>query len=127
MTEPTWVDARVVETVHTQLIREFGGNPGIRDKGLLDSALHKPLNVFQYNAEAKIFELAASYAYGIAKNHPFIDGNKRSAFLTATIFLEINGQTFCATEIEATKTFLAVAAGNVSESELARWFELHCE
>ena len=126
MNEPDWVDPLVVEIVHTDLIREFGGNHGVRDKGLLESALHKPLNVFQYNPDATIFELAASYAYGIAKNHPFVDGNKRSAFVTATIFLEINGQIFCATEIEATRIFLALAEGKLSEDELRQRFEKNC-
>jgi death-on-curing protein len=121
MTEPKWVLAEVVIAVHQVLIAEHGGSPGIRDKGLLESALARPRQLFSYEAKATIFDLAAGYGFGLAKNHPFIDGNKRAALATAAIFLEINGYTLNAPEAEAIVVFTKLAAGDLSESELAQW------
>ncbi|MCZ6881628.1 MAG: type II toxin-antitoxin system death-on-curing family toxin [Gammaproteobacteria bacterium] len=122
MIEPNWVLNEIVIAVHQMLIAEHGGSLGIRDEGLLESALTRPRQVFFYEAEASIFDLAASHGFSLAKNHPFIDGNKRAALSIAAIFLEINGYTFDAPEPEAVVVFEKLAAGDPSEKELAKWF-----
>lgn len=122
MIEPNWVLNEIVIAVHQMLIAEHGGSLGIRDEGLLESALTRPRQVFFYEAEASIFDLAASHGFSLAKNHPFIDGNKRAALSIAAIFLEINGYTFDAPEPEAVVVFEKLAAGDLSEKELAKWF-----
>ncbi len=106
--------------MHEKLIERFGGLQGIRDEGLLDSALNKPLHVFNYG-EPTLFELAASYAVGIVKNHPFLDGNKRTGFVAAALFIEANGFSFRATEEEAVLQTLALAAGECAEADYAAW------
>ena len=120
MKEPEWVLREVVFAAHEQSLARFGGSAGVRDEGLLDSALGKPLNLFVYGRPS-LFDLAASYGYGIVKNHPFIDGNKRTGFLVAVVFLELNGYKFQASEVDATLQPLALAAGDVSERAFARW------
>lgn len=122
MIEPYWVLNEIVIAVHQMVIAEHGGSLGIRDEGLLDSALTRPRQVIFYEAEATIFDLAASYGFGLAKNHPFIDGNKRAALSIAAIFLEINGSTFDAPEPEAAVVFEKLSAGDLSGKELAKWF-----
>lgn len=122
MIEPNWVLNEIVIAVHQMLIAQHGGSLGIRDEGLLESALTRPRQVFFYEAEATIFDFAVSYGFGLAKNHPFIDGNKRAALSIAAIFLEINGYTFDAPEPEAVVVFEKLAAGDLSEKELAKWF-----
>jgi death-on-curing protein len=104
------------------MLAEHGGRSGIRDEGLLDSALGRPQNLFLYQ-KPTIFELASAYAFGISKNHPFIDGNKRAAFLTTYIFLGRNGWLLSAPEVEATVKTLQLASGQISESEFAIWLE----
>lgn len=94
---------------------------GLRDKGLLESALARPRNIYAYKPDASLADLAASYCYGVAKNHYFVEGNKRAAFLCVGLFLTINGYRLTASPIDAIKTILGVAAGTVSESEIARW------
>lgn len=121
MTEPKWVLDEIVISVHQVLIAEHGGSPGVRDMGLLESALARPRQIFSYQAKATIFDLAAGYGFGLAKNHPFIDGNKRAALATAAIFLEINGYTLDAPEAEAIVVFEKLAAGDLSATELAEW------
>ncbi len=121
MTEPKWVLDEIVISVHQVLIAEHGGSPGVRDKGLLEYALARPRQIFSYQAKATIFDLAAGYGFGLAKNHPFIDGNKRAALATAAIFLEINGYTLDAPEAEAIVVFEKLAAGDLSATELAEW------
>ena len=106
--------------MHEKLIERFGGLQGIRDEGLLDSALNKPLHVFNYG-KPTVFELAASYALGIVKNHPFLDGNKRTGFVAAALFIEANGFSFQATEEEAVLETLALAAGERAEADYAAW------
>jgi len=101
---------------------EHGGGVGIRDEGLLESALARPLNLVAYE-KANVFEIAASYAFGLARNHPFVDGNKRCAFVVSAVFLELNGYELNAPEAEAAIVFLKLAAGELKEAELARWFE----
>jgi death-on-curing protein len=122
MKKPVWVLRETVITLHEQSLAEFGGSPGIRDEGLLDSALHKPENLFAYG-KPKLFDLAAGYAFGLIKNHPFIDGNKRVGFIVAVAFLELNGYRFQAAEVEAAVFTLALAAGEMSEAKYAAWLK----
>jgi death-on-curing protein len=122
MKTPVWVLRETVLTLHEQSVAEFGGEAGIRDESLLDSALGKPEHLFAYRKPA-IFDLAASYGFGLVKNHPFIDGNKRVGFIVAVVFLELNGYRFQAAEAEAAVRTLALAAGEMSESEFAVWLK----
>jgi len=122
MKEPEWVLREVVFAAHEQSLAQFGGSAGVRDEGLLDSALGKPLNLFAYGKPG-LFDLAASYAFGIVKNHPFIDGNKRTGFIVAVVFLELNGYKFRAGEVDATLQTLALAAGDISEAAFAAWLK----
>jgi death-on-curing protein len=119
---PVWVLRETVLTLHEQSLAEFGGAAGIRDEGLLDSALAKPENLFAYG-KPTLFELAASYGFGLVKNHPFVDGNKRVGFIVAVVFLELNGYRFQATEAEAAVRTLALAAGEISEADFAAWLK----
>jgi death-on-curing protein len=102
----------------------FGGPAGVRDHGLLASALARPRNLFAYG-KPTLFTLAASYAFGLAKNHPFIDGNKRTAFIVAVVFLELNGMRFQAGEADAAVATLALAAGEMTEASFAAWLRKH--
>jgi len=122
MTEPVWVLHEVVIAVQQMLLSEHGGPPGIRDKALLDSALNRPKQRAAYEVNVSIFELAASYCYGLAKNHPFVDGNKRVALSVAAVFLELNGYSLVAPEAEAVVIIGQLAAGDLAEDELANWF-----
>jgi death-on-curing protein len=122
MKTPVWVLRETVLTLHEQSLAGFGGAAGIRDEGLLDSALGKPENLFAYG-KPTMFDLAASYGFGLVKNHPFIDGNKRAGFITAVTFLELNGLRFQATEAEAAVRTLALAAGEMSQPEYAAWLK----
>lgn len=126
MTEPRWVLEDVAMAVHQMLLAEHGGSPGIRDKSLLDSALARPKQRLTYEPDSTLFELAASYSFGIARNHPFIDGNKRVALAIGAVFLELNGFELDAPEPEAVIMFEQLAAGNITEAELADWFERSC-
>ena len=121
MNEPVWVLPELVLTVHQVLLAEHGGLPGIREHALLDSSLARPQQKLIYENEVSIFELAASYSYGLAMNHPFIDGNKRISLTVAAVFLELNGYSLNSTEAEAVLIFQRLAAGNLSEPELANW------
>jgi death-on-curing protein len=120
VSDPVWLDREDCLAMHEKLIERFGGLQGIRDEGLLDSALNKPLHVFNYG-KPTVFELAASYALGIVKNHPFLDGNKRTGFVAAALFIEANGFSFQATEEEAVLETLALAAGERAEADYAAW------
>jgi death-on-curing protein len=122
VTEPNWIERPVLLAVQTELLNRFGGLAGIRDEGLLDSAIGKPRNLFAYG-HPSVFELAASYATGLVKNHPFLDGNKRIGFMAAYIFLGANGWNLEAPEEEAVLQTLALAAGESSEPEYATWLE----
>lgn len=108
--------------VHQMLLAEHGGAPGIRDEALLESALNRPRQRFEYADDPSIFDLAASYCYGLAKNHPFVDGNKRMALTISAIFLEINGYTLGAPEPDAVVIIEELAAGNLPEADLSIWF-----
>ncbi|MFZ1151771.1 MAG: type II toxin-antitoxin system death-on-curing family toxin [Xanthobacteraceae bacterium] len=117
---PKWLTYEQVVAIHSRQLRRFGGSAGLRDDGLLRSALERPVNKWHYE-QAELAMLAAAYAFGLAKNHPFVDGNKRIAFMTMMIFLRRNGIRFAPDQAHATKMMLALAAGEVSEASLARW------
>ena len=119
--EPRWISKEALLLLHEESLSEFGGTRGLRDEGLLESALARPKNTHAYNPAATLAELAASYGYGIAKNHAFVDGNKRAAFLCIGLFLTINGYRLSASQADAIETMLAVAAGTLTEQDLARW------
>lgn len=121
MTEPHWLLADAVVAVHRMLIAEHGGIDGIRDQGLLESALARPVNKFHYSGESSLAALAAAYAFGIARNHPFSDGNKRTALVAIAMFLGDNGQVFAPDRMEALTTTVRLAAGEVAEEELGAW------
>lgn len=119
--EPRWISKKALLLLHEESLSEFGGARGLRDEGLLESALARPRNTHAYNPAATLAELTASYCYGVAKNHAFVDGNKRAAFLCVGLFLAINGYRLTASQVDAIQTMLGVAAGTVSERELALW------
>lgn len=121
MTEPVWVLPELVQAIHQTLLAEHGGLPGIRDQALLESALARPQQKAAYDDAASIFELAASYSFGLARNHPFIDGNKRIALTVAAVFLELNGYSLDATEAETVLMYQKLAAGTLTEEALAVW------
>jgi death-on-curing protein len=120
MNEPNWVDRQVLIAIQSELLNRFGGLAGILDEGLLDSAINKPKNLIAYG-QPTVFELAASYATGLVKNHPFLDGNKRIGFMAAYVFLGANGWSLEATEEEAVLETLELAAGERTEADYAAW------
>jgi death on curing protein len=120
LNEPAWVTYDQVIAIHSRQLRRFGGAPGLRDEGLLRSALERPVNKWHYK-QAELAALAAAYAFGLAKNHAFVDGNKRIAFMTMMVFLRKNGVRFSPDQSHATAIIMALAAGEVSEESLARW------
>ena len=117
-----WLTADELVAIHTELIAEFGGAPGLRDRGLVESAAARPKHLASYG-EPTVFELAAAYAFGLARNHPFVDGNKRIALVAAFTFLELNGWEVSAEEPAAVLIFLDLAASEIDERELALWLE----
>ena len=119
-----WVDKRALLLLHDESLAEHGGAPGMRDQGLLDSALARPMNLLAYG-EPDAAALAASYGVGVAKNHPFVDSNKRAAFLCVGLFLALNGWRLNATQVEATLAIQAVAAGDLDEAAFAGWLRSH--
>ncbi len=121
MIEPAWIALDAVLLLHEESIAEHGGLAGVRDLGLLQSALARPQNLFAYEGVGDIARLAAAYAAGIARNHPFADGNKRAAFLSIGLFVAINGWRLVADKAEATVVMLDLAAGEVAEEALAGW------
>lgn len=123
---PTWIHQEVILALHDEQIAEHGGGSGMRDLGLLESALARPIHQHVYEA-ADLTALAAAYAYGIARNHPFVDGNKRTAAVVMELFLMLNGVAVAASDAEVVVTFLALAAGEVSEEELTDWIREHSE
>jgi len=118
---PRWVTRLVVEAVHTDQIREHGGRAGLRDEGSLESALARPRQRLAHEPSADLAGLAAAYGFGLARNHPFVDGNKRVAFLAMAVFLGLNGAAIECPEVEVVTIMLALAAGELSEDELADW------
>ena len=126
MKEPVWIREFEALAFHAHQIALFGGSDGIRDRGLLDSALARPKNLFAYAEQALTLpDLAAAYAVGISANHPFVDGNKRTAMEVAFVFLEFNGGAVTASPEEACLIFLRLAAGEITEPELALWLAEH--
>lgn len=125
--EPIWLDKSFVLLLHEIAIKRTGGSQGVRDEALLDSALSRPQNLYHYK-QVDIFDLAASYAEGLSSNHPFIDGNKRTAFAAAGLFLEFNGyQLESEKDNEQEDLFLRLAEGKVSHEELAEWYRQHAQ
>ena len=120
-----WVDKQALLLLHDESLAEHGGASGLRDEGLLDSALARPLNLNAYGTP-DFADLAASYAIGLAKNHGFVDGNKRAAFLATGLFLHLNGYRLSVSQVDATLTMLAVAAGEMDEASFAAWLRAHC-
>lgn len=120
-----WIDRQALLLLHDESLSEHGGSTGIRDEGLLDSALGRPLYLDAYG-KPDFADLAASYAIGIAKNHPFVDGNKRAALLATGLFLYLNGYRLSVSQAEATLTMLAIAAGEIDEVTFAEWLRRHC-
>jgi len=126
MKEPVWVDASDVYSFQLGILADFGGLVGVRDEGLLHSALSRPQNCFAYE-QPTLFELAAEYALGIVKNHPFLDGNKRAGFMAAALFLEANELRFSAPEEEVVLQTLALAAGEIDQADYAVWLKASCQ
>jgi death on curing protein len=125
MTEPVWMTREAVLAIQLRLLAQFGGLAGVRDEGLLESALNRPRQLLAYG-EPDLFDLAAAYALGIVKNHPFLDGNKRAGFMAAYTFLGVNGVDFQAPEEEVVLQTLGLAAGAISEKAYAKWLRASC-
>lgn len=124
MKEPIWIDNEEARVIHQLQLAEHGGASGIRDQGLFESAVDRPRNLFTYSKPAAtLYQLAAAYAYGLAKNHAFVDGNKRTAFVVCLSFLKQNGFAVTASQEMRYLTFYALAAGDLTEAELAVWLE----
>jgi death on curing protein len=121
--DPAWIGKKAILLLHEESLAAFGGARGLRDEGLLDSALARPLNVQAYNPDSTLADLAASYGFGLTKNHAFVDGNKRAGFLSIGLFLSINGHKLIAGQVDAIRTMLAVAAGELDEANLAQWIK----
>jgi death-on-curing protein len=127
MSEPVWIDVRDVLALHDRLLALDGGAAGLRDAGLLQSALARPLQLYAYGDRPDIVDMAAAYIAGIVRNHPFVDGNKRTGFLVGVLFLELDGFHFTATEESAAQAILSLAAGTLDEPALAAWVRANIE
>lgn len=125
MTRWIWLRREALTALHAEQLAEHGGANGVRDQGLLESALARPENLAAYG-EPDVFDLAAAYAFGIVKNHPFIDGNKRTGFMAAATFLLLNGHLLTTSDRNVVETILGLAAGEVSEQDFARWLKENC-
>src|SRR5579883_140578 len=123
MKEPVWVEKEALLLLHLKSLARFGGAEGLRDEGLLDSALARPKNAFHYDKQTDIAALAAAHAYGLARNHPFVDGNKRMAFMAMGVFLAINGWDLTAGAVEAIQAMTALADGAIDEGQLTAWLK----
>ena len=121
MKQPVWIDELDALVLHGRLIALHGGAGGVRDAALLESALARPRHQFAYRRSPKLIGMAAAYTAGIIRNHPFVDGNKRTGFLVGVLFLELNGYRFIASEEEATQAVLDLASGKIAEAAFARW------
>ena len=126
MKQPCWLTREECMALHEMMVSQYGGSEGLRDEHLLESALAKPQHLFAYG-KPTMADLAASYAAGIVKNHPFLDGNKRTGFMMGAGFLERNGYNFTASEVDAALRTLALAAGDMTESAYAAWLESNSE
>lgn len=126
MSEPCWILENAVRAIHLRQLSEHGGLEGVRDAGLLSSALARPKNLYAYTSrKPDTAALAASYAFGLIKNHPFFDGNKRTAYVVCRTFLKLNGHDFVAPDLEKYQTFLGIADGSLTEEQLADWIRSH--
>ena len=123
--EPKWISKSAVLAIHERLLAEHGGAPGLRDEGALEAALASPRNQLAYE-NADLFRIAASYAHGINRNHPFVDGNKRVALTAAGVFLELNGFRLEAPEQDAVQATLALSSGEIGEEQFAEWLRRSC-
>jgi death-on-curing protein len=121
-----WLDFQVMRAVHEEQLAEHGGGSGVRDQGLFESAMNRPLNLVAYG-DPDVAALAAAYGYGLARNHPFVDGNKRTAFVAVELFLALNGWNLLADDAQCVLTTLALAAGDLSEDEFAQWLRAHIQ
>lgn len=125
MGEPRWVSRSVTDAIHLDQLREHGGLPGVRDDNALESALARPKHKWHYDQSAELPDLAAAYGFGLCRNHPYRDGNKRVAFVVMVVFLELNGRDFDAEEADVVATMVALAAGSLTEAGLAAWLRSH--
>jgi death-on-curing protein len=125
MSEPRWLSVAVVTAIHADQVREHGGAPGIRDSGLLESALERPRNEYHYGETRDLASLAASYGFGLAMNHAFTDGNKRVAFQAMAVFMLLNGMTFTASEEDVVRTIIALAASELEQKDLEAWVRVN--
>lgn len=123
MKEPKWLSLPIALAIHAEASEMFGGISGVRDQGLLESAIDRPRNVLAYEPSATIFDLAAALCHGVVKNHPFLDGNKRTGLLCARAFLFLNGWDFEPQEADEVETIVALAAGRLDQATLAAWFK----
>lgn len=124
MADWIWVELGVALAAHEEQLAEHGGAAGVRDPSMLESAMARPLNLIAYE-DPDVADLAASYAFGIARNHPFVDGNKRTAAVVSETFLMLNGYTLGCSDVEYVTTFLALAAGDMAVEQLGAWFRQH--
>ena len=128
MTEPIWINLRLIKAFHDRQINEHGGLPGLRDERLLLSALSRPENAYHYSdPKPDVAELGAAYEFGLAKNHPFNDANKRTALIAMRLFLNLNGYDLAASPEDKYRMIIRVAASDISEDELAQWLRKHVE
>ena len=125
MNEPVWLDRKSVILLQAESLAQHGGSSGIRDAGLLDSALTRPINRWNYNSEADLAALAAAYGFGLARNHPFVDGNKRIAFIATALFLRLNGYRLSSDPLDEIQIMMNLAAGELSEEDFAVWIRNH--
>ena len=123
MDEPIWVWPEVLLALHRRHLAEHGGAEGLRDSNLFDSAMTRPQNRWGYSPETSLFDIAAAYGYGLAKNHAFVDGNKRTALVAMLLFLELNGYVLTASQERRYEVLLDVAAGRMEEEKLAKWLQ----
>lgn len=121
--EPRWLNKAIAIALHDESLARFGGSPGIRDEDLLESALERPRNLFVYENVTHTPRLAAAYGFGLARNHPFVDGNKRTAVLLVAVFAALNGLNFDPDQVDEVHTIVALASGEVAEEALATWIE----
>jgi death-on-curing protein len=121
-----WIEGALIHAVHDEQLAEHGGGAGVRDLNLLESALARPLQLAHYGSP-DVADLAASYGYGISRNHPFIDGNKRTGFVALELFLALNGYDLTATDADCVLTMLSVAAGDIDEANFAQWIRAHSQ
>ena len=125
--EPRWLTRRMLDVLHDAQLREHGGSPGVRDDGMLESALARPQHKFVYAAQPDLATLAAAYAFGLARNHGYVDGNKRAAFMAAYVFLGLNGFDLEAEEPDVVTTMERLAGGRLTKKRLADWIRAHVQ